>query len=317
MNKGYSCGAPEWGIMMEVWLWICIGILAVVIVALLLKIHLLKKAAREIEDAFADRLVTDTNTRIDISSGDRSMRRLADAVNRELGKLRAERLRFQQGDTELKQAVTNISHDLRTPLTAICGYLDLLEEEEKPENVERYVAIIRNRSDMLIRLTEELFRYSVIHSREKELAREPVVINHVLEQSVAAFYTALREHSIIPRIQMPEEKVIRMLDGAALSRVCSNLIHNAIKYSDGDLDVTLEPMGEIMFANTAQGLDEVQAGKLFDRFYTVETARRSTGLGLAIARDLVEQMGGTITAEYEDGRLGIRLFFPDSPGKRE
>lgn len=317
MNKGYSCGAPEWGIMMEVWLWICIGILAVVIVALLLKIHMLKKAAKEIEDAFADRLVTDTNTRIDISSGDRSMRRLADAVNRELGKLRAERLRFQQGDTELKQAVTNISHDLRTPLTAICGYLDLLEEEEKPENVERYLAIIRNRSDMLIRLTEELFRYSVIHSREKELAREPVVINHVLEQSVAAFYTALREHSIIPRIQIPEEKVIRMLDGAALSRVCSNLIHNAIKYSDGDLDVTLEPTGEIMFANTAQGLDEVQAGKLFDRFYTVETARRSTGLGLAIARDLVEQMGGTITAEYEDGRLGIRLFFPDSPGKRE
>ncbi len=304
---------------MEVWLWlsVCTAILAVVVLALLLKIHMLKKAAKEIEDAFADRLVTDTNTRIDISSGDRSMRRLADAVNRELGKLRAERLRFQQGDTELKQAVTNISHDLRTPLTAICGYLDLLEEEKKPENVERYVAIIRNRSDMLIRLTEELFRYTVIHSREKELAREPVVINHVLEQSVAVFYTALREHNIIPRIQMPEEKVIRMLDGAALSRVCSNLIHNAIKYSDGDLDVTLEPTGEIMFANTAEGLDEVRAGRLFDRFYTVETARRSTGLGLAIARNLVEQMGGTITSEYEDGRLSIRLFFPDGSGKRE
>lgn len=304
---------------MEVWLWllVCTAILALVVLALLLKIHMLKKAAKEIEDAFADRLETDTNTRIDISSGDRSMRRLADAVNRELGKLRAERLQFQQGDTELKQAVTNISHDLRTPLTAICGYLDLLEEEEKPENVERYVAIIRNRSDMLIRLTEELFRYSIIHSREKELAREPVVINHVLEQSVAAYYTAFRERNIIPRIQMPEEKVIRMLDRSALSRVCSNLIHNAIKYSDGDLDVTLEPTGEIIFANTAEGLDEVQAGRLFDRFYTVETARRSTGLGLAIARNLVEQMGGTITSEYEDGRLSIRLLFSDGPGKRE
>ena len=170
---------------------------------------------------------------------------------------------------------------------------------------------------MLIRLTEELFRYSIIHSREKELAREPVVINHVLEQSVAAYYTALRERNIIPRIQMPEEKVIRMLDRSALSRVCSNLIHNAIKYSDGDLDVTLEPTGEIIFANTAEGLDEVQAGRLFDRFYTVETARRSTGLGLAIARNLVEQMGGTITSEYEDGRLSIRLLFSDGPGKRE
>lgn len=304
---------------MEVWLWlsVCTAILAVVVLALLLKLYMLKKAAKEIEDAFADRLVTDTNTRIDISSGDRSMRRLADAVNRELGKLRAERLRFQQGDTELKQAVTNISHDLRTPLTAICGYLDLLEEEEKTESVEQYVAIIRNRSDMLIRLTEELFRYSMIHSGERELAREPVVINHVLEQSVAAFYSALRERDIVPRIQMPEQRVIRMLDGAALSRVCSNLIHNAIRYSDGDLDVTLKTTGEIIFANTAEGLDEVQAGKLFDRFYTVETARRSTGLGLAIARDLVGQMGGTITSEYEGGRLSIRLLFSDGQGKRE
>ena len=304
---------------MEVWLWlsVCTAILAVVVLALLLKLYMLKKAAREIEDAFADRLETDTNTRIDISSGDRSMRRLADAVNRGLGRLRAERLRFQQGDTELKQAVTNISHDLRTPLTAICGYLDLLVYEEKTESVEQYVAIIRNRSDMLIRLTEELFRYSMIHSGERELAREPVVINHVLEQSVAAFYSALRERDIVPRIQMPEQRVIRMLDGAALSRVCSNLIHNAIRYSDGDLDVTLKTTGEIIFANTAEGLDEVQAGKLFDRFYTVETARRSTGLGLAIARDLVGQMGGTITSEYEGGRLSIRLLFSDGQGKRE
>lgn len=296
---------------MEVWLWICIGILAVVIMALMRKIYMLKKAAEEIENAFADRLKTDTNTLIDISSGDRSMRRLANAVNRELRKLRAERLRFQQGDTELKHAVTNISHDLRTPLTAICGYLDLLEEEEKPETVERYLAVIRNRSEMLIRLTEELFRYSMIHSKENEMVREPVVINHVLEQSAAAFYTALHERKIIPHIQMPEEKVIRMLDRSALSRVCSNLIHNAIKYSDGDLDITLHRTGELIFTNTAAALDEVHAGKLFDRFYTVETARRSTGLGLAIARNLVEQMNGTINAKYEDGRLSICIFFPD------
>ncbi len=299
---------------MEVWLWllVCTAILAVVVLALLLKIHMLKKAAKEIEDAFADRLETDTNTRIDISSGDRSMRRLADAVNRELGKLRAERLQFQQGDTELKQAVTNISHDLRTPLTAICGYLDLLEEEEKPENVERYVAIIRNRSDMLIRLTEELFRYSIIHSREKELAREPVVINHVLEQSVAAYYTAFRERNIIPRIQMPEEKVIRMLDRSALSRVCSNLIHNAIKYSDGDLRVELTPGGKVKFSNRCRALTGVEVGKLFDRFYTVEAARKSTGLGLSIARALCERMGGELVAEYIDGSLVMTADFSEA-----
>ncbi len=111
---------------MEIWLWALIGIMAIIIAALLIKIHLLQKAASEIKDAFADRLITDTNTLIDISSRDRYMKSLANSINVQLRKLRSEHLRFIQGDTELKKnAVTNISHDLRTPLTAICGYLEL------------------------------------------------------------------------------------------------------------------------------------------------------------------------------------------------
>ena len=88
------------------------------------------------------------------------MRHLANTINRQLRKLRTERRRFQQGDLELKNAVTNISHDLRTPLTAICGYLELLEQEEKPETVSRYIGIIKDRVDILAQLSEELFRYS-------------------------------------------------------------------------------------------------------------------------------------------------------------
>ena len=152
---------------MEIWLWALIGIMAIIIAALLIKIHLLQKAASEIKDAFADRLITDTNTLIDISSRDRYMKSLANSINVQLRKLRSEHLRFIQGDTELKNAVTNISHDLRTPLTAICGYLDLLEQEEKSKTVEQYLLIIRNRAEILTQLTEELFRYSVIISCEK------------------------------------------------------------------------------------------------------------------------------------------------------
>lgn len=96
-----------------------------------------------------------------------------------------------------------------------------------------------------------------------------------------------------------------------MTRVFSNLLNNAIKYSDGDLDIALYETGEIIFTNTASGLNEVQVGKLFDRFYTVEAARKSTGLGLAIARTLIEQMNGTISAVYENNRLSIRIFFPD------
>ncbi|MDO5601521.1 MAG: HAMP domain-containing sensor histidine kinase [Oscillospiraceae bacterium] len=296
---------------MEGWLWAFAGIMAVVTVTLCVKIHLLQKAAEEIERAFADRLKTDTNTLIDISCNDKYMRHLANAINIELRKLRMQRHRFQQGDTELKNAVTNISHDLRTPLTAICGYLDLLDQEEKSEPVTRYLDIIRNRADMLILLTEELFRYSVTISSGNDTAERPVVINRVLEESLAAFYTALNEKGIVPHIQMPKTDIVKRVDPSALSRVFSNLLNNAIKYSDSDLDITLSETGEISFTNTAARLNEIQVGKLFDRFYTVEAARNSTGLGLAIAKTLVEQMNGSISAKYENNRLRICILFPN------
>lgn len=297
---------------MELWLWAAIGIMAIIILALLAKIHLLQKAAREIEDAFVERLITDTNTLIDISTGDKHMRHLANAINRELRTLRAKRHRFEQGDMELKNAIMNISHDLRTPLTAICGYLDLLEQEEKSEAVEWYIEVIRNRAEMLMQLTEELFRYSIIYSNENNKIKEPVSINAVLEESIAAFYTALSKRGITPTIQMPEKNIVRTLDRSALVRIFSNLLNNAIKYSDGDLNITLSETGEITFSNTASELNEVAVGKLFDRFYTVDTGRKSTGLGLAIAKTLIEQMGGTISAKYENKQLIIRILLPDA-----
>ncbi len=105
--------------------------------------------------------------------------------------------------------------------------------------------------------------------------------------------------------------MVRNLNRAALSRILGNLLTNALKYSGGDLDVTLDGDGTITLSNAAPGLDEVQVGRLFDRFYTVETGRHSTGLGLSIARALTERMGGTIAARYEDGRLRVELRFPE------
>lgn len=296
---------------MEVWLWAAIGIMATIIVVLLVKIYTLQKSAKEIKNAFADRLMTKTNTLIDISSNDKYMRELADSINIQLRKLREERHFFIEGNAELKNAVTNISHDLRTPLTAICGYLDLLEQEEKSTTIERYLEIIRNRADLLTELTEELFRYSVIISGERLVVREPIAINGILEESIAAFYTTLNKRGIVPNIKITQAKIARSLDRSSLIRVFSNLLNNAIKYSDGDLDITLTDSGEVIFTNTASRLNEVQVGKLFDRFYTVEAARKSTGLGLAIARTLIEQMNGTISAKYENGRLSICIFFPE------
>ena len=297
---------------MEIWLWPAVIVLTGTVAVLFMKIILLRKSAGEIKDAFAHRLTTDTNTLIAISSRDKAMRSLADAINRQLRILRTQRHRFNQGDRDLKNAVTNISHDLRTPLTAICGYLDLLEQEDLSENAARYADIIRSRTEMLSRLTEELFRYSVILAAEHPQALpEPVSVNSILEESIAAFYTDFHGQGITPSFRIPEFPVTRKLDPSALSRMFSDLLSNALKYSSGDLEIVLSQTGEILFANTAPNLTEVQAGRLFDRFYTVESAKTSTGLGLSIARTLVEQMGGSISAEYKNHRLWIRIVLPD------
>ncbi len=291
------------------WLWIVCAALVLIIAALVLKIVLLHRAADEIRAELSTRLSTDTNTLITLSSGDRSMRRLAAALNTQLRLLRQERRRFQSGDLELKEAVTNISHDLRTPLTAICGYLDLLKREEKSEPVARYLDVIENRMEAMKQLTEELFRYSVIVSVSNDRKYEDVVLNSALEESISAYYAALKNRGITPVITIPERKIHRTLDRGALSRIFGNVIGNAIKYSNGDLEITLSEAGEIDFTNSASELDEVQAGKLFNRFYTVEDAKQSTGLGLSIAKELTEQMNGTIGGRYHDGRLSIHILF--------
>ena len=297
---------------MEIWLFAAVGVLLTAVLILGIKLFLLRKTAREIEAEFAERLITDTNTLIDIPYRDKFMGRIAERLNGELRKLREERRRLQQGDLELKNAVANISHDLRTPLTAIGGYLDLLETMEKSEDVRRCVEIVRNRTEALKQLTEELFRYSVVTSAAYDDSAQEVAVNQVLEESILGFYATLQEKGITPVIRMPENRVVRKVNRAALSRIFSNLISNAIKYSDGDLDVTLTKEGKITFSNTASSLNEVETERLFDRFYTVETARRSSGLGLSISRILIEQMGGTIDAEYKDGKLRIFIRLPDA-----
>ena len=307
---------------MEIWLWVVIVILAAVILALCIKIYLIRKAAEEIRRELAEKLAVETNTLITISSRDKYMCDLAENLNKELRLLNRRRHYFEQGDLRLKEAVVNISHDIRTPLTALNGYLDLLKKliremaeesgnlKEKTETAERYLDIMENRTGVLTQLTGELFHYSIAASEEQELSYEDVVINHVLEESISAYYAALKNAKITPVINMPDKEVKCRLNKDALARIFGNILGNAIKYSNGDLQINLSEEGEILFSNHASALDEVQVGKLFDRFYTVDTAAKSTGIGLSIARMLTEQMGGRIAADYQEGELSIRLLFP-------
>lgn len=295
---------------MELWCIVLICSLALAALCLLAYLLVLRHSLREAAEELDEKLRTDTNTLISISSGDRAMQSLVTHINRQLQALRRERLRLHSGNAELTAAVTNISHDLRTPLTALCGYLDLLEQEPQTEAAARYLTVIRERTDAMRALMEELFRYSVLTATADELHTEPVCLNDVLEQSLAGFYGALSARGITPSVQLPEEKVIRPLDAAALRRVFDNILSNAAKYSDGDLAAVLAPDGEVTFSNRASALSRVEAARLFDRFYTVDSARGSTGLGLSIAKLLTEKLHGTISADYENETLRICIAFP-------
>ncbi len=289
-------------------LYVIIGVLVIICSLLILKIVTMRRAAEEICSQLETILSEDTNAVIGISSSDKKLRALASTLDNRLRELRREQLRYINGDRELKEAVTNISHDLRTPLTAITGYLDLMKNMEKSPELENYLKIIEGRAEAMSQLTEELFRYSVILSNEGLNTPEETNIGTVLEDCIIGYYAALTGKGITPQVEICGAKIVRTLDKAALSRVFANLMNNALKYSGGNLIIKLKEPCIITFTNSAPSMTQTQVERLFDRFYTVEAARNATGLGLSIARTFIEQMDGSINASLSNGSLTITII---------
>lgn len=295
---------------MNIWTGLLIIGLLIIIGILFSKVYLLKKSAKEINIAFAEKIKHDTNTLIQISSHDTDMRALAASINMQLKVFNNSRQKYEHGDLELKEAITNISHDLRTPLTAIYGYLNLLRDEECSKTARVYLSSIENRTKAMKQLTEELFQYTLTTADTEDMIIETVNLNAVLENIISSYYSVLKQKNIIPKITIPDKKTEGKGNENALSRVLGNIINNAVKYSDGDLNITLTQDREFFFSNHASGLTEIQIERLFDRFYTVNSARKSTGLGLSISKILMEKMGGTISADYENEILTICISVP-------
>lgn len=290
--------------------WAAAAVLAAVVLALGVKLWLLRRGAKALRLGLSQKLREDTNTLLSLPCRDKELRRLASSLNEELRLLRKERLRYQQGDRELKEAVVNVSHDLRTPLTALSGYVELLKGEALSPAGQRYLSQIEDRAQAMQAMTEELFRYSLA-AEETALTLEPVDLRAAVEEALLSFYGAFQQKGVVPQLSLPQGPVTRQLDKAALSRVLGNILTNALKYSAGELAVALSPAGALTFSNPAPDLDPVSAGRLFHRFYTVESSAQSTGLGLSIARELTQRLGGTISARWESGRLQVELTFPE------
>ena len=293
----------------DIALYILIIMLFILCIFMCLKIYFFKRAIKEISDSLNDILNTDTNNLINISSSDEDIKKLATTLNINLKELRKQKLQYENGNQELKRVVTNISHDLRTPLTAINGYIDLMKNDKLSKEQEKYLSIIYNKSNELIELTEQLFDYSKAIDNNVELNKEKCCMNEVLEEVLVSYYTVFKENGITPEISICENKIYKMLNKGSVVRIFENILSNISKYSNGNFKAELGDNGIITFSNKARMLDATTVEKIFDRYFTVENAKKSTGLGLSIAKQLVELNGGKILAKYIDENLIIQIMF--------
>ena len=281
--------------------------LTLVVLALTVKLVLLKWNLRRLSEQYHSLLAEDTNALLRLSSSDGDLKKLAAVLDEELEKLRGLRRKYLNGDRRLKDAVTNISHDLRTPLTAVKGYLELLEKSTLSENQHIWLEVVRRRTEEMALLTEELFRYAVIANREDEPEKTEVNVGEVLEECLLSFYATFKAKGIESVNAICTAKIVRLTDRTSLYRIFSNILSNALKYAEKSFSVSMNEEGLICFSNRAESLTHVDAERLFDRYFTVKSNLNATGLGLSIARMLSEKLGFGIAAVHKDGELKVIL----------
>ncbi len=294
---------------MNIGLLLIIILLSFICILLIVKLYLLKKAIKEIEKSFPSILNEDTNNLITISSSDKDIKSLTINLNNNLMNLRKQKLQYQNGNQELKKIITNISHDLRTPLTALKGYIDLINQEELSSNQKKYLKIIQKKSDELTELTGQLFEFSKTMDNIEmvNIKKEECCINEILEETLVNFYSIFKGKNITPTISICNKKIYRKVNKTSIIRIFENILSNVAKYSNGDFKIIMNEDGVITFSNKSTSLDATTVQKIFDRYFSVENAKESTGIGLSIAKKLVELNGGNIKAKYNKGYLIIKV----------
>ncbi len=224
-------------------------------------------------------------------------------------------------EKQKNELITNVSHDLRTPLTSIMGYLRLLRDSkyENTEQHDEYTRIAFAKSEQLKNLIEDLFEYTKLTNEQVMLEKQDVCINELLEQLIEELVPQAEEHGLTFVKKFPEERAYAAIDSEKMVRVFDNLLMNAIKYSkdDGKIKVSLQRQRrdiQIVIANHSEEFTREELASLFERFYKKDQSRsrvtEGSGLGLAIAKSIVELQGGSIRAEYEDGIIQFIVSLP-------
>lgn len=283
--------------------------LVLIIIFLIYYIISINISIKEIEDNLDIILNNDTNKLITISTNNKRLNKLAANLNTNLRKIRKLEISYKNGNKELQESITNISHDLRTPLTAIKGYIDLIKKEKSKKKIVEYLKIIENKTEDLVILTEQLYDYSKSLDLKDNLKKEKVCINDILEDTILSYYALIKKKNLTPEINITTKRIYRKIDKNIAIRILENIISNTIKYTDEDIKIALLDNGKIIIKNKSHALDNTTVNKMFDRYYTIESGSNTSGIGLSIAKQLVNINGGKITAKYSQGYLIVELEF--------
>ncbi|RKP56164.1 sensor histidine kinase [Cohnella endophytica] len=249
--------------------------------------------------------------------------KVAERINAMAEKLEAQLERERETEKSKMELITGVSHDLRTPLTSIIGYLELLKGKayKDEEEYERFIANTHSKAHHLKTLIDELFEYTRLSQGGASLQIAFIDLRELLIQFLSEIEPIAKESRIEVHADVPERQLMIRVDPEQIRRVVDNLLTNAIKFSPmpGDIKVVLaadDGQATITVENEGEPITEEQEARLFERFYKADAARSNdsrrggAGLGLSIARGIAEQHGGRLTLDYADGKFSFRLFLP-------
>ncbi|NOH15907.1 sensor histidine kinase [Clostridium cochlearium] len=283
-------------------------IIASIFVALYALLH---KEIRNINNQLNTINKSKTNSKVLISSSNKEIKNLTLEINKTLEEKLKTDAKHKKMDLEIRQAIANISHDLRTPLTSIIGYIQLMEDNSLSENEKnQYINIIKKRAKSLQVLISSFYDLSRLEEKEYKFELQSVNLHDIMCDLIALSYNDFLSKKIEPNIDIDEQISLIIADENAVRRILSNLIQNMIKYSNKFIFISLKNNKNhivMTFTNDAPNLSEDDVSHLFQRFFTADRTRsgKSTGLGLAITKELVEQMGYEIFAELSKDKLSI------------
>lgn len=291
---------------------IAIAVLCFILLLLAAYVVFIKLQLCGINRQLEKRLTEQTRQPISLSLLDRELNRLAVNINKCLKAEENLRLSAVQEEKHFKELIANISHDLRTPLTAIKGYQQLMDKGTLSGEQHQKLAVAQKHADELGGLIEHFFEYSYLLSANTEPRPERLNLTNLMAECLAESVAVLEEKHLA--VNFDEFRPIFIFaDREMVIRIIQNLIHNCVQHSDSDIEVKLTTgqMAGISFRNAVKNADEIDVKQLFERFYTADKARNgSTGLGLSIVKHLAEQMGGNTFALLQDGFLEIWVELP-------